>query len=185
MPDKPAATKLYDINSIVELVDSIELKRPPSLAQYQDMVHYFEEMQQAMQMIQRYKKPDTVWDPETMENDKIYLSSLHASMSQMVGYLQGESARAESARKIAKSRYILEIKKTKSHVTQNKLGYCKLTETEIDNAARVLSINDNEAARSAETVSRILSNAWYAIAGFIEVLKSATYRSNKEERNTS
>jgi hypothetical protein len=184
MPEERTPVKNYDINSIVDLVVKIETRRPPSLAQYQGMVQYFEEMQLAMEVVQEYKKRDHVWDPETMEQDKVYLCALYASMSVMVGYLQGESARAESARKIARSNYVLDIKRAKEQVLTDKSGFCKLTETEIDHAARSMCGEENEMARSAETVSRIISNAWYAISNFVDVLKSATYRANKEERQS-
>jgi hypothetical protein len=184
MPEPKTPIKIYNINAIIDLVDKIEARRPPSLGQYQSMVQYFEEMQQAMVIIQKYKQRDTVWDIENMEQDKIYLSALHTSMSEMVGYLQGESTRAESARKMAKSNYALDIKRAKDKVLADKLGACKLTEAEIDHAARSMTGDETEAARSDETVSRIISNAWYAISNFVDVLKSATYRAYKEEKST-
>jgi hypothetical protein len=182
----PEPTKLddYTINDIVGLVAKIETKRPPSLVHYQGMTQYFEELRTAMDVVNEYKSRDAIWDPQKMSEDVVFLSSVHATMSEMVGYLQGGSRRAESSRKYMKSQYVLSIKSARNEVLTRESSRCKLTETEIDHAARVLNIDQTNDAFAAETVSRIISNAWYAIGDFVKTLGTALYRANKEFDNT-
>lgn len=172
--------KVYNIHEIIDKVNSITTPDPPSITTYTSMEGYFESMSRALQIIRSYTDDKPNYTPDLLEKDMVVLSALHAEMSVMVGYLQGTSARSETMHKIASAKYVIEINKTKSEI-QKDGDIVKLTADESRYGARILSEKEALLARDHETISRIITSAWYAIDGHIQVLRSALKRAISEQ----
>lgn len=141
---------------------------------------FFTELGESLKVIRKYKSREHIWDLQSLLEDSIYLSAVHASMSETVGYLQGMSSRAENVKKVTRAQYSLKIKEEREKIFNEEKIHVKLTEKEIDDATRVLASEEAHVARDTETVSRMISAGWYAIADFIKVLNTAVYRLGKE-----
>lgn len=141
----------------------------------------FTELKESLEVIRRYKDRNHIWDVQSLLEDSLYLAAMHASMSETVGYLQGMSSRAENVRKVCRSSYSLRIKEEREKIFNEQRIHIKLTEKEIDDATRVLASEQADIARDTETVSRMISAGWYAIADFVKVLNTAIYRLGKEQ----
>ena len=101
-------------------------------------------------------------------------------MGVMVGYLQGNSARAEASRKLSVAKYTIELAKTKASL-ESQGRRTKTNAEDTKAASRILSENDQLLARDHETISRIITNTWYAIENHIQVLRSVLRRLTSEQ----
>lgn len=171
----------YNIKDIIEMVDKLTHSRAPSLEQYKNMDDQFRSLKDAISVINEYKSRGTPWDPSKMVDDLLYLGAIHANMSEVVGYMQGMSSRAESIRKISTAQYSIAIKDARDDLFKNEEVFVKLTNDELGNASRIMASDEAENARSAETVSRIITSGWYAVADFMKVLETAIYRASREQ----
>jgi hypothetical protein len=179
--EKKPPVKYQSLSDILGQVENIEKRTPPTLGYFLGLDGYFSELKDALKVIAEYKHRDKVWDPNQMVSDALYLEAIHASLSEMVGYVQSMSSRAENVRKVTKSQYILSIKETRDNLYKDNGIFTKLTEKEVDDASRVLCKEEAYEARDAESISRILSNGWYAIGDFCRTLSAAIYRTSREE----
>ena len=176
--DEKKEIKSYNIESIIKQVESIATPDPPSITTFTSMEGYFESMTEALAIIGNYSSLDQDYPPEIIEKDMIVLSALHAQMAVMVGYLQGTSARAESARKMAVAKYVMAINKHKGELL--KAGHlAKTTGDEVRFGAKLLAEDEATMARDHETISRIITNCWYAINNHIQVLRSSLKRATE------
>jgi len=146
-----------------------------------EAAEYFDEISTAMRVIQEYKSGERIYDRNQAEQDCIMLSATHAMISEMVGYLQGMSSRAESNRKVVKSQYALQLKQERDIIAQEGTAV-RVTEAEIDHASRTLAKEFYASARDMETVSRMITSAWYAIGDFVRILNSVCQRAHKENQ---
>ena len=174
--------KVYSIGEIIKQVATITTPDPPSITTYTSMDGYFESMTEALAIIRKYTEEQSEYSPDVIERDMIVLSALHAQMSVMVGYLQGISARTEASRKLLSAKYAVQIKNTKSDL-QKSGHFIKMTDEDSKSGARILSEDESMLARDHETISRIITNAWYAIDKHVQVLRSALKRSTTEQFN--
>lgn len=173
--------KIPTVKDILDRVNSLEIKRPPSLKYFLDMDQYFSEMKRALQVIDEYKAPDVEWNPVKMVQDALLLSAIHTTMAEMVGYLQGNSTRSEDSKKMAQAQYYNDIKTHRDELFDETGQFVKISEKEIENNARVLAKDFITNARDSESVSRIISSAWYAIGDFCRILQTAINRANREQ----
>jgi hypothetical protein len=174
-------TKEYTFKDVLQKVDEIDPPKHPSLKYFQDMDIYFEDLRRALKVINEYKNRDAIWEPSKMVQDAIFLSAMHSSISELVGFLQSNSSRTEDSRKHARSQYVLSIKQSRDAVYDETGQFVKMTEKEIDDASRVLSKQFSDTARDAEAVSRIITNAWYSVEDFCRILQTAINRANREQ----
>jgi len=173
-------TKIEEtITTLIEKIDDIKIKRQPNIDAYLSLERYFGSITKAMQISKQYTEEGFIADYITMQEDITILSAIHVSTAEMVGYLQGISSRAEDTRKIIKSGYAIKIKEERD-LTIKEGNSVKMTESDVDNASRIMSQDAYMAARDAEIISRMMSSAWYAIGDFIKVLNSNLNRSLKE-----
>lgn len=176
----PTVNRLPNINTIIREISHIA---PPSMPTIDNFIvgnDFFTELGESLKVIRKYKSREHIWDLQSLLEDSIYLSAVHASMSETVGYLQGMSSRAENVKKVTRAQYSLKIKEEREKIFNEEKIHVKLTEKEIDDATRVLASEEAHVARDTETVSRMISAGWYAIADFIKVLNTAVYRLGKE-----
>jgi hypothetical protein len=143
---------------------------------------YFGQVGEALALVQKYTRADSLSNPIVMNEDLMHLSALHASLAEMVGYLQGISSRTEDTRKVMKSQYAMSIKEERDIAIKDGKSV-KLTEVDVDNASRILAEEAYLAARDAEVISRMISTSWYAIGDFTKILSSAITRAYKEYDN--
>lgn len=178
----PITNKLPNINTILRRIGNITHTDPaPTIDDYLNRGDFFSEMKECLGRIREYTSRDHAWDLQSILEDSIYLSAVHASMAETVGYLQGMSSRAENVKKVTRASYSLRIKEEKEKIFNEEKIHVKLTEKEIDDATRILASEAADVARDTETVSRMISAGWYAIADFVKVLNTAIYRLGKEE----
>lgn len=170
------------ITSLVERVKKVAMKRQPSLDSYLSLETYFGQVGEALALVQKYTHADSLSNPIVMNEDLMHLSALHASLAEMVGYLQGISSRTEDTRKVMKSQYAMSIKEERDIAIKDGKSV-KLTEVDVDNASRILAEEAYLAARDAEVISRMISASWYAIGDFTKILSSAITRAYKEYDN--
>ena len=170
------------ITSLVERVKKVAMKRQPSLDSYLSLETYFGQVGEALALVQKYTRADSLSNPIVMNEDLMHLSALHASWAEMVGYLQGISSRTEDTRKVMKSQYAMSIKEERDIAIKDGKSV-KLTEVDVDNASRILAEEAYLAARDAEVISRMISASWYAIGDFTKILSSAITRAYKEYDN--
>ena len=170
------------ITTLVERVQKVAMKRQPSLDSYLSLETYFGQVSEALGIVSKYSDATSLSNPVIMNEDLMHLSALHTNLSEMVGYLQGISSRTEDSRKVMKSRYAMSIKEERDKVLRDGKSV-KLTETDVDNASRILSEDAYLAARDVEVVSRMISASWYAIGDFTKILSSAITRTYKELDN--
>lgn len=173
--------KNYTINDLIKQIDILPEYRPPTLDYFKGMDTYFEDMRNALIVVEEYKTRDANWDPTKMVEDALYLAAIHTTMSEMVGYLQSNSTRADDIKKFARSKYIMSLKEKRDKVYTETGQFLKSTEKEYDDVSRILSKNLTDSARDAEAVSRMITNAWYAIGDFCRILQTAINRANKEQ----
>jgi hypothetical protein len=173
--------KSVSIADIITKIENISLKVNPTLNEYfnGEAAEYFLELRRALKIIDEYGKGEREYDLVTAGKDCIALSAIHANIGTVIGYLQGMASRTEAQRRVVKSEYAIAIKKKRDIL--NTLGtQVKLTESEIDHAARVLSKDYYDNARDIEIISRMMSNAWYAIGDFVKILNSTCNRAFRE-----
>jgi len=173
----------YNIQDIIEKVESIDTPVPPSIHRFTGMHAYFDDMRAALAIIRRYQEKEKTWNAAEMETDMLVLSAIHAKMAEMVGYLQGTSSRAESTSKIVSAQYSLDIKRERD-LMRDAGDTVKMNDEDVKAASRYLAKDAIDAARDSETISRIITNAWYAISSHVEVLRSALRRAEKEYLNS-
>lgn len=172
--------------SIADLIKKVEkevVQPNPTLNDYLngEAAEYFEAISEAMKLIGEYKSGTRGYDDlHQAEQDCIHLSAIHSYVSQMVGYLQGMSSRAESSRKLYKSKYAIAIKYARDEEERSG-AVTKITEAEVDNASRTLATEFYNEARDMEVISRMMTAAYYSIGNFIDVLNSACNRTSKEK----
>jgi hypothetical protein len=167
------------ITSLLKQIKDITYKKQPNIESYLSLESYFGQVSDALTIIRTYYGPDRPDSPTAMQEDLLKISAMHAGIAEMVGYLQGISARAEDTRKVVKSEYSMEIKRHRDEAS-NSGKIVKLTEADVDNASRVLSKDAYTAARDAEVVSRMMSAAWYAIGDFVKILNNSISRVQRE-----
>jgi hypothetical protein len=169
----------HNIQDIINNIADLETPVPPTIQRFTGMDGYFDAMKRAMAIIKEYQNSGNTWEPERLQQDMLVLSAIHSEMAEMVGYLQGMSSRAESTSKVVTSQYVLDIKKHRDDMrTDGKI--VRVNDEDIKAASKVMSKDAIDAARDFETISRIITNAWYAISSHVEVLRSALKRAEKE-----
>lgn len=177
----PITNKLPNINTILRKIGTIKhTDKTPTIEEILDGSEFFTEMKESLAVIRQYKSREHIWDLQSLLEDSIYLAAVHASMAETVGYLQGMSSRAENVKKVTRASYSLRIKEEREKIFNEEKIHVKLTEKEIDDATRILASEEADVARDTETVSRMISAGWYAIADFVKVLNTAIYRLGKE-----
>jgi len=159
------------VQDIINTVGTIKLDAIPTMEDYKMSSSYFEEVARALKIIREYSDGSRIYDPAAVAQDALVLASIHAHLSEAVGYLQGMSSRGESQRKVNKAAYALCIKKERDALL-DKGEPVKITERDVDEASRVLSKDAHDAARDAETISRMISAAWYSIGDFVRILNT-------------
>lgn len=167
------------ITSLIERVEKVAMKRQPSLDSYLSLEAYFGQVAEALTIVSKYANAESLSNPVVMNEDLMHLSALHASLAEMVGYLQGISSRTEDTRKVMKSQYAISIKEERDKAVKDGKTV-KLTEVDVDNASRILSEEAYLAARDAEVVSRMISASWYSIGDFTKILSAAISRAYRE-----
>ena len=175
--------KISNIDDVISKVEKLATPDPPSIHRFTGMDGYFTSMRRALEIVREYQNRDISWDPNKIESDMVVLSAIHAEMSEMVGYLQGLSSRFEHMRKITEAKYAVSIKTVRDKMIANQEPV-KINEDDVRYGSRILAEDDTDAARDAEIVSRIITNAWYAISSHIEVLRSALRRATAEYRSS-
>lgn len=186
MSNSPDPSTLKKIRlSIADLLDKVQtqtIRSNPTLNDYLngEAADYFEVITEALGIIQEYRTGERIFDIGQAEQDCLQLAAMHSYVAQMVGYLQGTAARSESGRKMAKSNYAITIKRQRDNAERSG-SIVKLTETEIDHAARVLADSHYLDARDMEVISRMITTSWYAIGDFIDVLNASCNRNFREK----
>ena len=178
-PKKPAS-----IADIVKNIDEISLKVNPTLHEYfnGEASEYFLEIKTALAIIEQYKTGEREHNLAIASRDCIHLAAIHSSIASVIGYLQGMASKTEAQRRLVKSEYAMAIKKKRDLLNSINTPI-KLTENEIDHASRVLAENFYDNARDIEIISRMISNAWYAIGDFVKILNSTCNRTFRESNN--
>lgn len=182
--EKKSVPTKKDINDLMSGIKSISQQKFPTMRDYLtgDASTHFSQIQQALAIINSYNDGDKVYELSQASEDLVRLAAIHASISEMVGYLQGLSSTAESSRKMMKSKAAIQIRAEKSRL-ESEGEMISITTQDIDNASRVMAIESYSMARDAETISRMISAAWSAIGKFIQILNSVVARSSREEQS--
>jgi hypothetical protein len=169
------------VSDLIKKLPQTEAAMNPSMSDYfdGDASEYFSIIKQALKIIREYETGERIYDLARATEDCIRLAALHSHISEMVGYLQGMASRTESQRKMAKSKYAIALKDARDK-EEAAGSTVRLTEAEVDHAARSLSDEDYEIARDMEIISRMITTSWYAISDFIRVLESVCKRSTRE-----
>jgi len=184
MENDQVKKKPVSIADVIKDIDKISLKTNPTLNEYinGEAAEYFLEIKSAISIIEQYKTGEREHDLGTASRDCLHLAAIHASMGNVIGYLQGLASKTEAQRRIIKSEYAMAIKKKRDILTSLSTPV-KLTESEIDHASRVLAESFYENARDVEIVSRMISNAWYSIGDFVKILNATCNRTFRENNN--
>lgn len=172
------------IADVIKDIKEISLKINPTLNEYFNgqASEHFSEIKIALSIIEQYKTGEREHELSVASRDCIHLAAIHSSLGSIIGYLQGMASKTEAQRRVVKSEYAMAIKKKRDML--NSLNKpIKLTESEIDHASRVLSENFYDNARDIEIISRMMSNAWYAIGDFVKILNSTCNRTFREMNN--
>lgn len=155
----------------------------PTVSEYLngEAAEYFDIIREALQIIRQYESGERIYEIAEASEDCIRLAAMHSHVAEMVGYLQGMASRTESERKVARSKYAMDIKATRDAV-EDSGSAVKITESEVDHAARHLSDDEATIARDMEVISRMITSAWYSISDFITVLTGVCNRASREHQ---
>jgi len=167
------------VSDIIDSLEQIQTTRFPTIQTYLQVEEHFGQLGEALTIIREYKDGEVPYEIGRMNQDVLKLSAIHVSTAELVGYLQGYARRAEDQRKIVKSRYATNVKRKRDELAKNGV-VVKMTETEVDDASRVLATPVYLEAADAETISRMVSQAWYSIGDFVKILNAAIQRSHQE-----
>jgi len=164
------------ISDILKDIQKAAVSTQPNIDDYIKINStYFDAIKKCLDIIKKYAQNNIEY--AEMCDDEMFLTASHANMSLLVGYLQGMSTKTDDIRKITKSQYAIKIKDKKAELLTNNL---KLTDFDVEQLSTSLAEDHTIAARDTEIVSRMITNAWYAIENFIDILKSSIYREHKE-----
>jgi hypothetical protein len=173
--------KVITIEAILNRISDIEIPTPPSFKDYlgSEANECFSEIARAIKIIREYNTGERIYDAALVTQDAAILAAIHSGISEQVGFMQGLSSRAESVRRVVKSNYVLELKRVRDKAIEDGEPI-KCTENDIDHASRTLSQDAYLNQADAETISRMLSAAWYSINDFVKVLNTVIRRAERE-----
>jgi len=173
--------KKLGITDLVNEIKDLLIEPNPTINDYLngEAAEYFSSISEALHVICKYRESDHDFNLVKAGKDCLFLSAIHSYIAPTVGYLQGISAQSESARKMAKSKYAMEIKKLRD-LKEKEGSILKITEAEVDHAIRVMSDDQYIRARDIEVISRMITSAYYSIGEFIAILNSACNRASRE-----
>ena len=169
-----------NIRDLMEQVERISVRKPPTIEAFTDLDSKFQLVKEALVIVDKYLTGEASYDAAVMHEDMLHLSAIQVSLAESVGFLQGMSRRAENARKIVKSRYALDLRQAQDKAMADG-GTVRVNIPDIDNAARVLAEEQYTEASDMETVSRIMSSAWYAIRDHVNTMKATLQRWARED----
>jgi len=180
MPDDSADSDELPktLSDVIDTIESIENTRFPTIKTFLEIDQYFGQFTEALAIVKSYESEND-YNLSKMNSDLLKLSAIRVSTSQLVGFLQGYARRSEDERKIVKSHYAAAIKRARDNLSKQGVTI-KLNDTDAEDNSRILAKAQYQEAADAETISRMVSQSWYAIGDFCNILNASINREHQE-----
>ena len=176
--------KSITIKELVADVNHVDINLGTTMSMYTsgDASIYFDNIREALKIISQYNDGQRIYEPASVTEDLLKLSAIHTNLSEVVGYFQGMSSKAEHTRRVTKSDYAIQLRQLRDKAAEEGTNI-SITQDLVDDLSRTLSKDAYKQAGDMEIISRMLTSAWHAINDFTSVLNSVCYRASKEQDN--
>lgn len=130
-------------------------------------------LQRCLSIINKYLSGEDITLPD-LNRDILKLSAMLINISAQIGWSQISTEHAESVKKMSRSKYFIKAKHFADELNM------KLTDTEADSLSREFCEEEYLHLNKSASVSKILTNFFYSLKSFVEVLNSLANRMMRE-----
>lgn len=178
-PDPLPPLKTSDLDKLISMMEFKHITElDPSTIKFEDcnFGEFETEIHEAQDMVNGYYTRAFDINPVDAEYDLGRLSALMVRLSRAVGYFQGLAEMQEDTRKFSRAAIYTEMKTLKDKHS------LKLSDKDADHASRTLTGKYITAKSKAVVLSKMVTNFWFAMRRFIDVLEGIIIRGRSEAR---